>query len=179
MGIAFAEEGYKTLVVDTDFRRPKMQNYYGLNNDVGVIDYLEGKIPVQKILKDTDLGYLKVVTSGSNTDRPESVVSSKEFKQFLKKMEDVFDVIILDTPPFGIISDSTTLLKYASVTLLVTKYRKTNRGVFLKTVEELERINANVSGIVLNGFDHRKEAGGNYGAGYYKAVYADYESYVK
>lgn len=179
LGVAFAEEGYKTLVVDTDFRRPKMQNYYGLDNDDGLTDYLEGKIPVQKLLKDTDLGYLKVVTSGSKTERPESIVSSKEFKQFLKKMEDVFDVIILDTPPFGIISDSTTLLKDASVTLLVTKYRKTNRGVFLKTVEELERIKANVSGIVLNGFDHRKESGGDYGAGYYKAVYTDYESYVK
>jgi capsular exopolysaccharide synthesis family protein len=179
LGVAFAEEGYKTLVVDTDFRRPKMHNYYGLSNDIGLTDYLEGKIPVQKILKDTDLGYLKVVTAGSNTDRPESIVSSKEFKQFLNKMEDVFDVIILDTPPFGIISDSTTLLKHASVTLLVTKYRKTNRGVFLKTVEELERIKANVSGIVLNGFDHRKEAGGDYGAGYYKAVYTDYDAYVK
>lgn len=179
LGVAFAEEGFKTLVVDTDFRRPKMHTYFGLSNEVGLTDYLEGKLPVQKLLKDSDLGYLKVVTAGSHTDRPESIVSSKEFKQFLKKMEDVFDVIILDTPPFGIISDSTTLLKDASVTLLVTKYRKTNRGVFLKTVEELERINANVSGIVLNGFDHRKEAGGDYGAGYYKSVYTDYESYVK
>jgi capsular exopolysaccharide synthesis family protein len=179
LGVAFAEEGYKTLVIDTDFRRPKLHNYYGLPNENGLTDYLEGKLPVQKILKDTDLGYLKMISSGTQTDRPESIVSSKEFKQFLKKMEDVFDVIILDTPPFGIISDSTTLLKDASVTLLVTKYRKTNRGVFLKTVEELERINANVSGIVLNGFDHRKEAGGDYGAGYYKSVYTDYESYVK
>jgi len=179
LGIAFAEEGYKTLVIDTDFRRPKLHTYYGLANENGLTDYLEGKLPVQKILKDTDLGYLKMISAGTRTDRPESIVSSKEFKQFLKKMEDVFDVIIIDTPPFGIISDSTTLLKHASVTLLVTKYRKTNRGVFLKTVEELERINANVSGIVLNGFDHRKEAGGDYGAGYYKAVYTDYESYVK
>lgn len=179
LGVAFAEEGYKTLVVDTDFRRPKMHNYFGLNNENGLIDYLEGKLPVQKLLKDTDLGYLKVVTSGSRTSRPESIVSSKEFKQFLKKMEDVFDVIILDTPPFGILSDSTTLLKDASVTLVVTKYRKTNRGVFLKTIEELERIKANVSGIVLNGFDHRKETGSDYGAGYYKSVYTDYESYVK
>lgn len=179
LGIAFAEEGYKTLVIDTDFRRPKLHNYYGLSNENGLTDYLEGKLPIQKILKDTDIGYLKMISSGTRTDRPESIVSSKEFKQFLKKMQDVFDVIILDTPPFGIISDSTTLLKNASVTLLVTKYRKTNRGVFLKTVEELERINANVSGIVLNGFDHRKETGGDYGAGYYKAVYTDYESYVK
>jgi len=179
LGLAFAEEGFKTLVVDTDFRRPKIHNYYGLNNELGIIDYLEGKLPIQKILNDTDLGYLKVITAGSKTDRPESVVSSKEFKKFLEKMEEVFDVILFDTPPYGIISDSTTLLKQASITLLVTKYRKTNRGVFLKTVEELERIKANVSGIVLNGFDHRKEAGGDYGAGYYKAVYSDYESYVK
>lgn len=179
LSVAFAEEGYKTLVVDTDFRRPKLHTYFGLSNDMGLTDYLVGKLPVQKLLKDSDLGYLKIVTAGSRTERPESIVSSKEFKQFLKKMEDVFDVIILDTPPFGIISDSTTLLKNASATLLVTKYRKTNRGVFLKTVEELERINANVSGIVLNSFDHRKEAGGDYGAGYYKSVYTDYESYVK
>lgn len=179
LGIAFAEEGYKTLVVDTDFRRPKLHNYFGIPNSAGLTDYLEGKLPVQKLLQDTDLGYLKVVTAGSKTDRPETIVSSKEFKQFLKKMEDVFDVIIMDTPPFGIISDSTTLLKNADVTLLVTKYRKTNRGVFMKTVEELERIKANVTGIVLNGFDHRKESGGNYGPGYYKSVYTDYESYVK
>lgn len=179
LGIAFAEEGYKTLVIDTDFRRPKLHTYFGLSNEQGLTDYLKGKLPVQKLLQDTDMGYLKVVSSGTKTDRPESIVSSKEFKQFLEKMEEVFDVIILDTPPFGIISDSTTLLKHANVTLVVTKYRKTNRGVFLKTIEELERINANVSGIVLNGFDHRKEAGGDYGAGYYKSVYTDYESYVK
>jgi len=179
LGLAFAEEEYKTLVIDTDFRRPKLHSYYGLSNEKGLTDYLEGKLPIQKILKDTDLGYLKMISAGAHTDRPESIVSSKEFKKFLKKMEDVFDVIILDTPPFGIISDSTNLLKYASVTLLVTRYSKTNRSVFLKTVEELERIKANVSGIVLNGFDHKKEAGGDYGAGYYKAVYTDYESYVK
>jgi len=179
LAVAFAEEGYKTLVIDTDFRRPQLHNYFGLANDPGLTDYLNGKLPIQKLLKDSELGYLKIVTAGSGTDRPESIVSSKEFKQFLKKMEDVFDVIILDTPPFGIISDSTTLLKNADVTLLVTKYRKTNRGVFMKTVEELERINANVTGIVLNGFDHRKETGGNYGSGYYKSVYTDYESYVK
>lgn len=179
LAVAFAEEGYKTLIIDTDFRRPQLHNYFGLSNDTGLTDYLKGKLPIQKLLKDSELGYLKIVTSGSGTDRPETIVSSKEFKQFLKKMEGVFDVIILDTPPFGIISDSTTLLKDADVTLLVTKYRKTNRGVFMKTVEELERIKANVTGIVLNGFDHRKETGGNYGSGYYKSVYTDYESYVK
>lgn len=179
LGLAFAEEGYKTLVIDTDFRRPKLHTYFGLDNLIGLTDYLSGNMPIQKLIRDTDLGYLKVITAGSKTDRPENIVSSKEFKQFLKKMEDIFDLIILDTPPFGIISDSTTLLKNAEVTLLVTKYRSTNRGVFLKTIEELERIKANVGGIVLNGFDYKKEPGVYYGSGYYKSMYEDYEMYVK
>jgi len=178
LGIAFAEEGYKTLVIDTDFRRPKLHTYFGLSNDAGLTNYLIGKLPIQELIKDTDLVNLKVITAGNESGRPENVVSSNEFKLFLKRMEEVFDVIIMDTPPFGVISDSMALLKRAESTLVVTKYRKTNRGVFLKTIEELERINANVNGIVLNGFDHRKETGTHYGPGYYKALYSSYEEYV-
>ena len=178
LAAAYAEEGYKTLVVDTDFRRPKLHTYFGYENENGLIDYLTGKIAIRELIKDTDLSKLKLITSGSRTEKPETIVSSKEFKNFMEKMGEVFDVIILDTPPYGIISDSTALLKSAEATILVTKYRKTNRGVFLKTIDELERINANISGVVVNGFDHRKESTGDYGSGYYKAMYESYESYA-
>lgn len=179
LGIAFAEEGYKTLVIDTDFRRPRLHQYFGQSNKKGLTDYLSGNLPIIQLFRNTDLTNLKVVTAGSDSLQPENIVNSKEFKKFLTSMEEMFEVIILDTPPFGIISDSTSLLKRAEATLLVTKYRKTNRGVFLKTIEELERINANVIGIALNAFDHRKEAGNYYGAGYYKTFYSNYEAYVK
>lgn len=179
LGIAFAEEGYKTLVIDTDFRRPRLHKYFGLTNKSGLTDYLAGNLPIIQLFRNTDLSNLKVVTAGSDSARPENIVNSKEFKKFLTNMEEMFEVIIMDTPPFGIISDSTSLLKRAEATLLVTKYRKTNKGVFLKTIEELERINANVIGIALNAFDHRKESGNYYGAGYYKTFYSNYEAYVK
>jgi capsular exopolysaccharide synthesis family protein len=178
LGIAFAEEGYKTLVIDTDFRRPRLHQYFGLSNKNGLTDYLAGNLPIIQLFRNTDLSNLKVVTAGSDALQPENIVNSKEFKKFLTNMEEMFEVIILDTPPFGIISDSTSLLKKAEATLLVTKYRKTNRGVFLKTIEELNRINANVIGIALNAFDHRKETGNYYGAGYYKSFYSNYEAYV-
>jgi capsular exopolysaccharide synthesis family protein len=178
LAAAYAEEGYKTLVIDTDFRRPKLHTYFGYDNENGLIDYLTGKIAIRELIRDTDLNKLKLITSGSRTEKPETIVSSKEFKNFMEKMEEVFDVIILDTPPYGIISDSTALLKSADATILVTKYRKTNKGVFLKTIDELERINAKISGVVVNGFDHRKESTGDYGSGYYKAMYESYESYA-
>jgi capsular exopolysaccharide synthesis family protein len=178
LAVSFADDGYKTLLIDTDFRRPKLHTYFGYENENGITDYLNGKIKIVGLLKETDKSMLKLITSGSRYDAPDTIVNSKKFNEFLTQMEEVFDVIILDTPPFGIVSDSTALLKRVQSTILVTKYRKTNRGVFQKTVEDLERINANISGIVVNGFDHKKETSGYYGSGYYKSMYESYESYV-
>ena len=178
LAVSFADDGYKTLVIDTDFRRPKLHTYFGYENDNGLTDYLNGKSKLKSVLKDTEKNMLKLITSGGRYDAPDTIVNSKKFNEFLNQMEEVFDVIILDTPPFGIVSDSTALLKRAQSTILVTKYRKTNRGVFQKTVEDLERIDAKISGIVVNGFDHKKETSGYYGSGYYKSMYESYESYV-
>ncbi|HLR31350.1 MAG TPA: polysaccharide biosynthesis tyrosine autokinase [Fodinibius sp.] len=178
LGIAFAEEGYWTLVIGADFRRPKLYKYFGLTAEAGLSNYLEGKLSFEQLIKDTDLDNLKVITAGQNADMPEIIGSSMIFKQLLRKMEEVFDVIILDTPPYGIISDSTALLKRAAATILVAKYRKTNKGMLLKTMEELKEINANVTSIVLNDFDHRKEVGSYYGEGYYQSMYTSYEDYL-
>ena len=179
LAISFAEEGYRTLVIDADFRRPKIQSYFGLGAKEGLSDYLNANISVQQLIQDTDLTDLKIITAGKEIQRPENIGGSLVFKQLINKMEQVFDVIILDTPPFGIISDSTALLKNADTTLVVGRYRKTNRGLLFRTVEELGRIHANVSRIVLNDFDYRKEMGSYYGSGYYQALYTNYESYVK
>lgn len=181
LGVAFAEEGYKTLIVGADFRRPRLQKYFGLTSQDGLFDYLNGDLSFQELLmlvQNTDLSGLKIITAGNREgqQRPELVGNSKPFKQFLKKMAEVFDVILLDTPPFGIISDSTALLKDAEATLVVVRHRKTNSSMLLRTVEELGRIQANVTGIVLNDFDHKKEP---YGAGYYETMYDNYEAYVK
>ena len=179
LGVAFAEEGYKTLLIGADFRRPKLQKYLGLTPNDGLFDYLSGDISFQELLmsiQNTDLKALKVISSGRETQNPELIGNSKTFKQFLNKMEEVFDVILMDTPPFGIISDATALLKYAEATLVVVRHRSTNSSMLLRTIEELGRIQANVKGIVLNDFDHRQEP---YSAGYYHKLYGNYEAYVK
>ncbi|MCH8549990.1 MAG: polysaccharide biosynthesis tyrosine autokinase [Balneolaceae bacterium] len=179
LGIAFAEAEFKTLIIDTDFRRPKIHEYFGLKNELGLSDHLVNKTPVMKLFQSTENSLLKVISAGSQRERPENMANSKEFKSFLEKMKEVFDVIIIDTPPFGIISDSAALLKSVESTIVVAKHHKTNRDIFAKTIEELERIHVNLNGIVLNGFDHKKETGSNYGSGYYQAIYSGYDAYVK
>ncbi len=179
LGVAFADDGYKTLIIDADFRQPKIQKFLGLADKAGLTDYLAGRISAQQVIHNSDLQLLKVVTAGKKTQRPEIIVGSRAFKHFLKKMEQRFDVILLDTPPFGIISDSAALLKNADIALVVARYRKTNRGMLLRTMEELRRLQVNVTDFVLNDFDHRKETGHYYGAGYYQTLYDNYEVYVK
>ncbi len=179
LGISFAEEGYKTLLIGADFRRPKLGNYLGLNEQKGLSDYIDGKLSFDRLIRDTDQKNMQVILAGENTETPEVLSSSMLFKQMIKKMEEIYDVIIIDTPPFGIISDSAAILKKAQATVVVAKYRKTNRGLLLRTIEELEQIQANIVNVVLNDFDHRKETTNFYGAGYYQSLYNNYESYVK
>jgi len=178
LGVAFAEEGFKTLIIDADFHRPKLQKYFGLMNTEGLADYLDAKISIQELIKSSSLNSLQIVTAGKVKESPESIGSSILFRQFLNKMEDIYEVILIDTPPFGIISDSAALLKNADVTVVVARHRKTNKGMLLRTIDELGRIKANVVEIVLNGFDHKKEMGPSYGTGYYKTLYSSYEEYV-
>jgi capsular exopolysaccharide synthesis family protein len=179
LAVAFAEEGYRTLLIDADFRRPKVHKYFGISNRSGVSNYLKENLKISDIINDSEHKNLKIVTSGSRNERPELISGSDGFKKFMDRMKDIFDVIIIDTPPYGIISDSTPLLKQANVTVLVAKYRKTNQAVFMHTLEELGRINANVSGLVLNDFNPKNEASNRYGMSYYNSVYTDYESYVQ
>lgn len=178
LGIAFAEEKYWTLVIDADFRRPKLHKYFGLKNENGLSNYLNDQVPFDDLLKETDKQTLKLITAGRGAEMPEVLSNNHKFKQLLKKMEEVFDIIIIDTPPYGIISDSSALIKYAEATILVAKYQKTNKGMLLKTMEELKQMDANVTNIVLNNFNHRNEISNYYGDGYYQALYRNYDQYI-
>ncbi|REL38575.1 hypothetical protein DYD21_01090 [Rhodohalobacter sp. SW132] len=178
LAIAFADEGYKTLMIDTDFRRPRVHTLFGLPNEKGISNLVKGDSAASEIIQSSEIKFLKVISAGSNILRPESIVNDKKFNEFLEKMDKLFDVIILDTPPFGIISDSTSLLRKADATVMVAKYRKTNKEVYMHTLDELRRINANVCGMVLNDFEPKKDPASHYGSGYYKSLYDGYGAYA-
>jgi len=179
LGISFSEAGYKTLLVDVDLRRPKLHKYLGLSSKQGLTDYFDGSLPISNLVKSTDINSsLSVITTGSTTKTHESIIGSLKFKQLIDNLQNNFDIILFDTPPFGIISDSTAVLKFSQSTVVVARYQETNKGLLFRTIDELEQIQANVTNIVLNEFDHRKETENYYGAGYFEALYDNYSEYV-
>jgi len=179
LGISFSEAGYKTLLVDVDLRRPKLHKYLGLSSKQGLTDYFDGSLPISNLVKSTDINSsLSVITTGSTSQNHEPIIGIPKFRELIDNLQNNFDIILFDTPPFGIISDSTALLKYCQSTVVVARYQETNKGLLFRTIDELEQVQANITNIVLNEFDYRKETQNYYGAGYFEALYENYSEYA-
>jgi len=179
LGISFSEAGYKTLLVDVDLRRPKLHKYLGLSSKQGLTDYFDGSLPISNLVKSTDINSsLSVITTGSTSQNHEPIIGIPKFRELIDNLQNSFDIILFDTPPFGIISDSTALLKYCQSTVVVARYQETNKGLLFRTIDELEQVQANITNIVLNEFDYRKETQNYYGAGYFEALYENYSEYA-
>jgi len=179
LGVTYAEAGYKTVIVDTDFHRPNIHNKFGIQKSPGITDYLFGELSRFGLFKKTDIENLFIVTAGKEVPNNDLISESKAFHNLLLELEESFDMVILDTSPFGIISDSTALLSRVNGTLLAVRYSKTNLAMFEQCLESLYRIHAQIIGTVLNDFNHKKETGYYYNSEYYKSYYSNYNSYVK
>jgi Mrp family chromosome partitioning ATPase len=94
-------------------------------------------------------------------------------------LQQQYDRVILDTAPFGIITDSASFMKRADGVVVVTRFGQTDTGELEHTLAQLDRIEAGVTGTVLNGFDAEQSSDQYYGSNHYKAMYRDYEAYEK
>jgi len=179
LGVTYAEAGYKTVIVDADFHRPNIHMKFGIQKSPGVTDYLFGELTRFGLFKKTDIDNLFIVTAGKEVPNKDLISESKALHDLLLELEESFDMVILDTSPFGIISDSTALLSRVNGTILAVRYSKTNLAMFEQCLESLYRIHAQIIGTVLNDFNHKKETGYYYNSDYYKSFYSNYNSYVK
>src|SRR5699024_11079752 len=68
LGVALAEEGYWTLIIGADFRRPRLHKYFGLEENGGLADYLKGELAFDQLIHDTEVESLKVITAGKNAN---------------------------------------------------------------------------------------------------------------
>lgn len=164
LAITMALAGNNILIIDADLRRPSLHkiagayNYFGLTNILAEgMDYVE----VIRIYK--DLENLHIVTSGPVPPNPSELLSSKRMKTFLESMKEYYDAIIIDTPPMGSVTDAAVISTITDGTLMVTASGDVKRDDARRTKEALEKVNANILGVVLNGVRDNKLGYGYYG----------------
>jgi len=166
LAVIFAQCGNKVLLVDTDLRRPMLHKVFMLLNDRGLTNLLTSQNNTVSFIQHDVVKNLDVLTSGTIPPNPSELLSSNAMKNFIEKVKNTYDIILMDSPPVGSVTDASIISTYADGTILVIKSGKTEIETVKRAKELLEKINANIIGVVLNNID-KKVIGSNYYPYYY------------
>lgn len=165
---SFAQAGKKTLLLDCDLRKPRVHNIFKSERYPGLSDYLFANVGLEEIVRKSKMNNLDFITSGTIPPNPSELLGSLQFNNFLEKLESLYDVIILDSPPFISVTDSEILFNITDGTILVCRANMTPIEAFLKTYKRLYKINShNLLGCVLNNFSFKSTYGYYYNYYYY------------
>lgn len=167
LAITIAQAGSKVLLIDGDLRKPKIHKLFMFSNQTGLTNYLVSREDYKEFIRHSDVPNLDVMTSGTIPPNPSELLDSDTMKMLIKSLSDDYDVILLDAPPVCSVTDASIISTYADATILVVNSGKTHVDEVKKAKELLERVNANIIGIVLNKVN-KKEKGNYYYYKYYQ-----------
>jgi len=186
LAVSLSFNNYKVLVVDLDFRKPRVNKLFEVPNENGLVDYVSGKIEYDALIKKTSYKGVDVITRGSKIYNPSFLLSSEKFINLIKSLREEYDIVLLDSPPVLQISDYTHISKVSDGVLFVVCHRQTRRSELIEATELLEKANIKVIGAVLTRVDTKdpysyyygsyKKYGYRYGR-YYGQYYGNYSQY--
>ncbi|WP_194778215.1 GumC family protein [Pararhodonellum marinum] len=169
----YSLSGKKTLLVGTDLRRPKIYQDFEMKNDMGLSNYLSGQEEdFQKLIKPTTFENLDVLLAGPIPPNPAELLSNERMELLLTELRGYYDVIVLDTPPVGLVSETLELIAMADVTFFVVRYNYTTRPA----IDHINHLKNNQliknAFVIFNSVDEKEmnygyAYGYSYGYGYY------------
>ncbi|MEQ1827464.1 MAG: polysaccharide biosynthesis tyrosine autokinase, partial [Pirellula sp.] len=180
LAISLAQAKKKVVLVDADFRRPRVQQNFGIQIEPGCVEVLSGAKSLDEALRPCEFQTnLSILTSGGRPKDAGELIASTEFASMIAELRERFDIVIIDSPPILPVADSTSLASVVDGIFLVLRIR---RGVMLaahKAKERLDMVQAKVIGVIVNGMDENvyyNEYGMYYRGGYYSGYGKYYES---
>ena len=165
LAVSFAQIGKKVLIIDGDLRRPRLHTYLGLSNTVGISNVLTQNLPVQEAMKEAMLD-IQVLTCGPIPPNPAELLNSNRLKELLNQLKQHFDIILIDTPPVGVVTDAAILSTLVDGTLMVVASHQTESDQAVRAMKLLQTVGAKVLGTVLTKVPADRK--GYYGYQYYE-----------
>jgi tyrosine-protein kinase Etk/Wzc len=158
-----AASGKKALIIDLDLRKPKIHHGFNVENANGMSNFISGLSTMDEVIKHSTFNNLDFITSGLIPPNPSELIQSNAFKTILSDLKKRYDIILIDNPPVGIVSDGIHVLAQADIPIYIFKANFSKR-IFAERVEELFKVqkikNLNV---ILNGVENNNSI---YGYGY-------------
>jgi capsular exopolysaccharide synthesis family protein len=142
-------EGNPTLLIDCDFRRPIVHNLFQIERSPGLTDYLTGKAQLEDCVRRIGASNLYILPAGDAVVNPLELLNLREMKALLDQLPQVFNWVVLDSPPLLFAADANLLSTLCSGTVLVVRMGTTTIDSVTRAMGSL--CENNVLGIIVNG----------------------------
>ena len=168
LGITFASTGRRVCLVDADLRRPSLHHAFGLPNETGFSSLVLGGLDPREVAQPTPQEGLYILPSGPRPPNPAELLGSPACKAALDRLNEAFDLVIIDSPPVVAVTDAVVLSTEVDGVILVVKSFKVARDLVMQAKRQLVDVEARLIGVVLNDFDIQRKSYGYY---YYYTYY--------
>lgn len=165
LAVLFAQMGSKTLLIDGDLRKPRLHKIFGMENRQGLSNILVSRDDYLNYVKKCPIKKLDIITCGVIPPNPSELLTSNAMQQFIETVRADYDMVFIDAPPVGSVTDAAVLSTIVDGIILVAASGTVEIDALVRSKELLEKVNANIIGVVLNKLD--KNSRGNYYYYYY------------
>ena len=172
LAIVHAQAGLRTLLVDADLRRPSVHKAYQLHSPVGLSAFLTKETDkLENIVHASEVPNLDIVCCGGLPNNPSELIGSTRMMEFLNRVKDRYDRIVLDCPPVSAVSDPLIISAMSDGVIYVTKFNKIRREHGRKSVARIQNAGIHILGVVINDIDFEGKDSYYYSYYYYQNRY--------
>jgi polysaccharide biosynthesis transport protein len=156
LAIAMASAGRRVLLIDADCRRPTQHKVFGLDMKIGLTDILNKKATLDEAVQATTVDNLSVLPCGTIPGNPSELLNGNAFLDLLTTAGTRYDLVMIDSPPLGPVTDARVLAGRCDVTVLVMRAGVATRAMAEHARDALDTVNAQTLGLIVNGTSYRR-----------------------
>jgi capsular exopolysaccharide synthesis family protein len=171
LATVFAQAGMRTLIVDSDLRRPTLHKLLHVANDIGLTNYLLKQNSLEEVIQTTGVPMLNFMASGKLPSSSMSILNSVQMKDMIAELKHRYDFVFFDSPPILGVSDASVLASEVDMVIQVIQYRRYPQPMNLRAKQVIEKVGGTFLGIVLNNINMSQDESYYYYSGYYHDYY--------
>ncbi len=164
---AFAMQKRKTMLLSYDMRNPDFYKDLGYTSEEGMSTVVSNRTHVNSAIQFTQNPFLSIIPPGPKPPNPSELIASTDSVNLINQLKKRYEILIIDTPPAGLLADAHYLMDLANINLYVVRIAHTPRSLFKNTIQEMENREIQNLYLLINGMAPGK-AGYGYQSSYYK-----------
>lgn len=156
LAITLSQDNKTVLIMDCDLRKPTIHKQFKISASGGLTDLLISEVSLTDAIYSKDK-YLDVLAAGTIPPNPAELLASDEMQGFLSELKRIYDYVVIDTTPLGVVADSQILTSKVDGVILVVKHGKTKKDKLVNCKKIIDQVGGKLIGVVINRVKDKNE----------------------